>query len=96
MTTSSDPGSRPVWSARPCGDRDVAEAGRGDQGAGRGHGLRVGVDGLDPPSGPTAADSAGSMAPGPQPTSATEAPGPIPARSHRSASAARACSAIIR
>ena len=30
------------------GDRDVAEAGRGDQGPGRGHGLRVGVDGLDP------------------------------------------------
>ena len=33
------------------GDRDVGQAGRGDQGAGRGHGRQVGVDGLDPPGG---------------------------------------------
>ena len=77
-------------------DGDVGEAGSGDQGGGGSDGLGIGVDRRDPPSGPTAAASAGSSAPGPQPTSATRAPATMPAGSHRSASACLAASAITR
>ena len=84
ITTSTDPGSGRC--GRPgLGDRDVGQPGRGDQGAGRGHGRRVAVDGLDPAPGPTA-----PTAPAASPRAAAHVgdpgPGPIPASSHRSAS----------
>jgi hypothetical protein len=77
-------------------DGDIAETGGGDQGGGGSDRLGVGVEGRDPSVRPTAADSAGSIAPGPQPTSATRAPGTMPAGSQRSASACLAASAIVR